>query len=83
MEWKTKFRRRLILGVLIATAVIVLAHILIPEAQAQGGSCTAYYLKYWDRQCNCYVTEKRWSCTGWQQPRGRSYGRVPTYYRRW
>lgn len=68
--------------------VLVIFAALITDAWAQGGgSCTAYYIKYWSYQCQCYITEKRQRCTGWQQPRSKSYGRVHSYYqgsyRRW
>lgn len=55
---------------------------IITDAHAQGGGyCTAYYIKYYSVECRCTITEKRQRCTGWQQPRARTYSRTGDYYR--
>lgn len=67
---------------LLLTLLVFYAFLLSVNVHAQGGgSCTAYYIKYWSYQCQCYITEQKQRCTGWQRPRSKSYGRVRLYYR--
>lgn len=65
--------------------VLLIFAALVTDIHAQGGGrCTAYYTKYYNRECGCYVTVKRWACTGWQRPRRTSGAGYDYYrYRRW
>jgi len=61
-------------ALLMLLIVVILAGLVwmflenIADAQG-GGRCYATYIKYYNRSCRCYITEKVWRCTGYIRPR--------------
>lgn len=70
---------------LVIFVVLLIFAALITDIRAQGGgTCTATYIRYYGAACDCYITQKVWRCTGWQQPRSVSGSGHNYYqYRRW
>jgi hypothetical protein len=73
--WDTTNKRLAVVAAILL--IIALLITIVPEVQAQyGGRCYATYIRYYDRRCRCYITQKIWRCSGYVRPR-----RPQRYYR--